>query len=101
MDHKPMANQDLGLYSYSEFKSGKRKLQECVPESLELGSEHPFLKAGHWLYEKDSVITLLELAKDDVLFKMRAQVRITDTGFMVEDGQSYTQGLYLVEELLS
>ena len=96
----PSANQDLGLYSYSEFKSGKHKLSECVPELLEAGHDYPFMKAGHWNYADDASVTLLELAKDDVLFKMRAMVRIEESSFMVEDGQSYTQGMYRVEELL-
>jgi len=39
-------NPDLALRDISEYKAGRRKLEECVPEVLEEGRVHDFLKKG-------------------------------------------------------
>ena len=43
-------NPDLALMDISEHKSGKRKIQECVPENLKAGEGFEFLKKGQRLY---------------------------------------------------
>ena len=37
-------NPDLALRKISEFKNGKRKIEECIPETLEEGEVYDFLK---------------------------------------------------------
>jgi len=43
-------NPDLALRNISEFKNGNRKIEECIPESLETGKTYPFLKREQRLY---------------------------------------------------
>ena len=37
-------NPDLALRDISEFKAGRRKIEECIPEKLEVGKVHDFFK---------------------------------------------------------
>jgi len=43
-------NPDLALRNIEEFKAGKRKSEECIPEPLEKGKIYDFLKKGQRLY---------------------------------------------------
>ena len=94
-------NTDLALYSHEEFKKGRKKLEECLPEELTVGSSHPFLKVGHRNYAINSTVTLLEIKKFDVLFQMRAQVEIVEAFFLLDEDQSYTRGTYIITEILT
>ncbi len=57
------------------------------------------MKKGHWNYEKDQVVTLREMKEGEVLFDIRAMAEIEETEFVIEDGQSYTQGTYRVTDI--
>ncbi len=49
-------NPDLALRNIKEFKEGRRKLEECIPEKLEIGKSYNFLKKGqrlYWLNDND------------------------------------------------
>ena len=37
-------NPDLALRNITEHKNGKRKIEECIPENLEVGKVYDFLK---------------------------------------------------------
>ena len=93
-------NSDLALHNIATYKSGKSKAEECVPEDLTVGEEYSFLKKGHRNYQIDSIVTLLEMKPDDILFNFRALVEIKATEYLIEDKQSYTSGRYKVQELL-
>ncbi len=41
-------NPDLALRNISEHKAGRRKIEECIPEPLEIGKVYEFLKNGFW-----------------------------------------------------
>lgn len=43
-------NPDLALRDISEFKAGRRKIGECIPEKFEEGEIYEFLKKGQRLY---------------------------------------------------
>ena len=53
-------NPDLALRNISEFKNGKRKIEECIPENLEVGEAYPFLKSGQRNYWILGEIPLIE-----------------------------------------
>ena len=49
-------NPDLALRNISDFKEGKRKKEECLPEDLKEGNVYEFLKSGHrvfWFNDAD------------------------------------------------
>jgi len=43
-------NPDLALRNIAEYKSGKRKIEECVPNPLKKGKVYNFLKKGQRNY---------------------------------------------------
>ncbi|MFH0701688.1 MAG: hypothetical protein V2A62_04585 [Candidatus Woesearchaeota archaeon] len=57
-------NPDLALRDISHHREGKRTLEECLPESLEVGAVHPFLKEGQRNYWFDGEVPLLRTEGD-------------------------------------
>jgi hypothetical protein len=92
-------NSDLALRPASRSKTARTG--EHLPEELLLGGVYPFIKNGHRNFQIGSLITLLEIHQGEVLFRFRAQVRITEASFIIENGQSHTIGKYRVESLLA
>lgn len=74
---------------------------DTLPPDLVVGGIYRFRKAGHRTYRVDSLVTLLEMRRESVLFSLRAQVRMIEVSYIVDRGRSYTVGQYQVEELLS
>lgn len=94
-------NPDLALRNISEFKNGNRKIEECIPESLEAGKTYPFLKRdqrNYWLYGQ---IPLIETKGGEVLSRPKAAIVILEATHFVDNGVMYTKGLYKVEKVIN
>ncbi|MFA4817545.1 MAG: hypothetical protein WC608_02330 [Parcubacteria group bacterium] len=96
-------NPDLALRDISEFKTGKRKIEECVPESLEEGKIYDFFKKGQRLYYlSDSElwgkgqIPLMRTSGDEKLSRPLASIKILEATHFLENGEVYTSGKYKV-----
>jgi hypothetical protein len=96
-------NPDLALRDISGFKSGKRKIEECVPDPLEEGKVYDFLKKGQRLYYlSDSEfwgkgqIPLMKTSGDEKLSRPLASVKILEATHFLENGEIYTKGKYEV-----
>lgn len=96
-------NPDLALRDISEFKAGKRKIEECVPEPLEKGKIYDFFKKGQRLYYlSDSEfwgkgqIPLMRTSGDEKLSRPLASIKILEVTHFLENGEIYTRGKYKV-----
>lgn len=93
-------NPDLALRNIKEYKEGKRKIEECVPEKLEKGKIYNFLKADQRHYCMICQSPLVETKGGGKLSKELAAVRILEvTHFFDEDGKVWTKGKYQVEDV--
>ena len=87
-------NPDLALRNFAEFTAGRRKREECIPESLEVGREYPFLKQGqrnYWLFGE---LPLLETKGDQQLSRPLASIIILEAIHFREGDSVYTKGRY-------
>lgn len=92
-------NPDLALRNISEFKNGNRKLEECIPEKLEVGKIYDFLKndqRNYWLFGE---IPLLETKGNANLSRPIASIIIIEATHFLKDKKSYTKGKYKVIEV--
>ncbi len=92
---------DLALRNISQFKEGKRKEEECIPEKLEEGKIYPFLKKeqrNYWLFGE---IPLLETKGNEVLSRPRASIIILEATHFLENNETYTKGKYRVIEVFN
>jgi hypothetical protein len=94
-------NPDLALRNISEFKNGNRKIEECIPESLEVGKTYPFLKRDQRLYWLYGQIPLIETKGGEVLSRPKAVIVITEATHFAENGQMYTKGFYRVDKVIN
>ncbi len=99
-------NPDLALRNISEYKNGKRKIEECVPEKMEAGQVYDFLKSGQRLfYLSDSEfwgkgqLPLCETSGDEKLSRPLASVKILEATHFLEGGEVWTRGKYKVIEV--
>ena len=99
-------NPDLALRNISEYKNGKRKMEECVPENLEVGKIFDFLKSGQRLYYlSDSEfwgngqIPLCETSGGEKLSRPMASVKILEVAHFLESGEVWTRGKYKIIEV--
>jgi hypothetical protein len=99
-------NPDLALRDISEFKAGRRKIEECVPENLEAGKEYEFLKKGPRLYYlSDSEfwgggqMPLCKTGGDENLSRPIASIKILEFTQFLENGEVWTKGKYKVIEV--
>lgn len=93
-------NPDLALRNISEFKEGRRKIEECIPDSLEEGKTYDFLKQGqrcYWLYGE---MPLLETRGEGNLSKPKASIIILEATHFNEDRKIYTRGKYKVIKII-
>lgn len=91
-------NPDLALRNIKEFKNGDRKIEECIPEKLEVGRIYPFLKKGqrnYWLFGE---IPLIETKGNQLLSRPIASIKILEATHFVKNGEVYTKGKYKVIE---
>lgn len=95
-------NPDLALRNIEEYKQGKRKIEECVPEKLGKGQVYNFLKEGQRHYCMICESPLLETKGGGKLSKELAAVRILEvTHFFDETGKVWTKGKYRIEEVFA
>jgi len=92
-------NPDLALRNISEYKNGKRKVEECIPENLEAGRIYDFLKKDHRNYWLHGEIPLLETKGGEVLSRPKASIVILEATHFVENGEVFTKGKYKVIEV--
>jgi len=96
-------NPDLALRDISEYKSGKRKKEECIPNPLKKGKIYAFLKKGQRLYwlsdDKFWHIGEMPLAKafgDGRVSRPVASVKLLEVTHFLRNGEIYTKGKYKV-----
>ena len=94
-------NPDLALRNISEYKNGKRKIEECIPENLQSGETYPFLKADQRNYWLEGEIPLLETKGNGVLSSPLAAVKILEATHIIENGKLYKKGKYQVTEVFT
>lgn len=92
-------NPDLALRNIEEFRAGRRKEEECVPESLETGQEHHFLKQGLRNFWLDGEIPLVETEGQGKLSRPLASIVILESTHFMKDGKHYTRGKFRVAEV--
>jgi len=93
-------NPDLALRNRSHFLSGKRSLEECLPEMLREGEVHSFLKEGQRCYYLLEPIPLLETQGNQQLSRPLAAVTILEAIHFLKEGRVYTRGTYRIDKVL-
>jgi len=93
-------NPDLALRDISEFKSGNRKIEECIPETLEEGQIYNFLKEGQRCYWLEGELPLLETKGMGNLSKPKASIIILEATHYKENGKNYTKGKYKLIKII-
>lgn len=89
-------NPDLALRNIKEHKSGKRKIEECIPDNLKIGKVYPFLKKdqrNYWLFGE---IPLIGTKGNQVLSRPIASIQIVEATHFLEKNQMMTKGKYKV-----
>lgn len=95
-------NPDLALRDISEFKAGRRKFEECIPEILEIGRNYDFFKKEQRIYYLKGKVSLIETTTNGGNFSQpRANVNILEVTHFVEGGEVYTKGKYEVTEVFA
>lgn len=96
-------NPDLALRDIAEFKAGRRKIEECVPEKMEIGKIYEFLKKGQRLYYfSDSEfwgngqIPMMKTKGNEELSRPIANIKIMEATHFMIDGEIWTRGKYKV-----
>lgn len=92
-------NPDLALRKIDEHKAGRRKIEECIPESLEEGKVYDFLKKGQRNYWLDGEIPLVETKGNQDLSRPLASVIILEATHFLNQNEAYTKGKYKVIEV--
>ncbi|MDI6720907.1 MAG: hypothetical protein QMD85_00850, partial [Candidatus Aenigmarchaeota archaeon] len=77
----------------------RRKLEECIPENLQAGQFHEFLKEGQRNYWIEGEIPLVETRGNQQLSKPMASVIILEAAHFILDGKPYTKGKYKIVEV--
>jgi hypothetical protein len=93
-------NPDLALRNISEFKEGKRKMEECIPAPLIEGQVYDFLKKEQRCYYLHGEIPLLETKGNQNLSKPKASVIILEAVHFAKDGQIFTKGKYKIVKII-
>ncbi len=92
-------NPDLALRNIVEFKNDNRKVEECIPETLESGKEYSFLKSDQRNYWLLGELPLVETEGEGRLSKPKAGIVITEATHFLVDDRVYTKGKYKVIEV--
>ena len=92
-------NPDLALRVHFEFKKGRRKREECLPEKLVKDGVYPFLKEGQRNYWLEGVIPLLETKGKQNLSKPLAAIAILEATHFYKAERLWTAGRYIVLEV--
>lgn len=92
-------NPDLALRDISEFKAGRRKIEECIPENLEVEGIYDFLKHGQRNFWLDGETPLLETKGNQQLSRPKASIKILECTQFLENGEVWTKGRYKVKDV--
>jgi hypothetical protein len=92
-------NPDLALRDFSEFKAGRRKLEECLPEIAENGKTYDFLKRDQRLYWLLGELPLLQTKGDQNLSSPIASIIILEATHVLINNEVWTKGKYKVVEM--
>ncbi len=93
-------NPDLCLRAYAEVRSGRHK-EECLPEKLEEGTAHPFLKEGLRNFWLEGEVPLRETKGEGKLSRPLASIVILESTHFLQNGKPYTKGKYKIVEVFS
>lgn len=93
-------NPDLALRNFSEFKLGNRKIEECIPETLETNTIYDFLKEGQRFYWLEGELPLLETKGLGDLSKPKASIIILEVTHIKENSKTYSKGKYKVIKII-
>lgn len=93
-------NPDLALRNIVEFKNGKRKIEECIPEVLEGGKIYDFLKKEQRNYWLHGEIPLIETEGNEILSRPKASIIILEATHFLDNGEIYTKGKYKVIKII-
>jgi hypothetical protein len=99
-------NPDLALRNISEYKSGKRKKEECILKPLSKGKIYGFLKYGqrlYWLNDNEfwgkGQIPLVETKGNEKLSRPIASIKILEATHFLYKDEVWTKGKYKVIEV--
>lgn len=99
-------NPDLALRDISEFKAGKRKIEECIPESLKKDEIYNFLKKGQRLYYMSDnpvwncgEIPMMKTEGGEKLSRPIASIKILEATHFLENGGIWARGKYKVVDI--
>lgn len=92
-------NPDLALRNISEYKNGRRKIEECIPENLEVGKVYNFLKKDQRNYWFHGEIPLVETKGNQNLSRPLASVIILEATHFLENEEMHTKGKYKIIEV--
>ena len=92
-------NPDLALRNISEFKAGRRKKEECIPEPLKKGLVYNFLKKEQRLYWLYGEIPLLETKGSQRMSFPIASIVILEATHVLINKEVWTKGKYKVIEV--
>lgn len=93
-------NPDLALRNISEFKKGRRKKEECIPENLKKERVYPFLKKEQRNYWLHGEIPLIETKGQERLSRPKASIIILEATHFLKEGEIFTKGKYRVIKIL-
>lgn len=92
-------NPDLALRKFNASRTG-RKLEECLPQKLEVGRTYDFLKEGQRLYWLEGEIPLRETKGNGKISRPIASVIISEATHFRADNKNWTAGKYEVKEVI-
>lgn len=89
-------NPDLALRDMQEHRVGKRLIEECIPEPLEVGKTYPFLKLGQRNYWFGGELPLLRTEGSARLSRPVASIVIIESTHFTREGEIWTKGKFEV-----
>lgn len=92
-------NPDLALRNIAECEAGRREAAECIPATLEVGKQYPFLKRGQRNYWLHGELPLLETQGNEQLSRPKASIIIVEVTHFKRQEEVYTRGIYQVVEV--
>lgn len=94
---------ELALRNIKEFKEGRRKKEECVPENMQPGEVYEFLKSGqrlYWLNDEEywyrGEMPLTFTSGDGQTASAVASIKMLEVTHFLQDGKIFTKGKYRV-----
>lgn len=94
-------NPDLALRNITEFKKGRRKKEECLPENIKKGKIYNFLKKEQRIYCLTEEVPLVETQGQQILSRPRASVIILEAVHFIDKGEVWTRGKYKIKDVFN